>query len=385
MTTKRRRGEPVVANPVANTVASTVANEEDEEALIAYEEEERAAKAAVRFEDMTTDEKIADLKSRFGTDEKGVVRISRRKVDGTIAYQGSIPVDTFDEEIVARKFGGGVFYCRFMKGRKDEGSITLVVDESVKPDATVEVLPHSTVPVTVSRETPDDLPSMRRELDFLRGKLEGLGEKTEKGDALASITAAVSLIKSLQGDTGPKQIKEWLELAQSMLPERAEATSEGFPWARLLDRIEPLVSLAVEQGRSGAQLTPTPVGPKPIAPALPNPPVPGATVPIWQRIVAQEIPHLLDHAQKNHDPALQAGVYAENLEDKLPITMYTQLVEMAKAATVDDIWTQAVTVFPQIGAQEKWLKEFLTELRAILVDEGEEEEEAIEQPKAEGL
>lgn len=370
MTEKRKKHGPPVPPSVPPSVPPPVPP---------WTEEETSPPAG--WDALTVDDKIASLKERFGQDEQGVVRINRRAPDGTLKSLISIPVDTFDSDVVARKYGGGTYLCRFDVGREHRGSITLVIDESVKPE---EEEPAA----MVATGAPHDI---RSELDYLRGKIEGLtlaqgkgGNGTSSAQELAAIVGVIAPLMKQPAPVAPvaspvSELREVLGLARDLGGE-ARPEKEGFPWRSLFDKVEPLVSLLVEQGRAGVmpgQVVQEPTAVKP--PPLPNPPQPGApTVPIWQVMVEQQIPKLIECAQKNRDPGIWAAWYTEQLREKVPATYLEQIQDLA--ATPDAVnqgWLKAFVIWPQLAPYESWMKEFLQALVAEL-NPPEEEEEAVE-------
>lgn len=381
MTGRRKADKPggIPAGTLADVLADGVADIEPEDV--------EAAEAFDSFAGEAGEQSYALLYTR---DEKGHLEYLDKLAD----------VESWNTENIAATYGGGVFTVQtWLKPKVHYRTFTVRVNKRVKPKTAPE-------PATVGTAHPGPAQTeLIAMLARMEGKMEGLLEGLrvtgagQQGNALSSfkemaetLGAMIGLRKEAAPTSPLAQVKELAETMNVLKGLQGEGGGGGdgegsFPWGKLIDKAEPLISMAVEQaGKSPVALPATPAATPKLPGAKPTPTAEPA--PMWKMLVAREIPQLIDHAAKNRDPKLWADVYAEQLAERLPVTTYTALQDRARAPeAVSEAWSIAVQNFPQLQPYEQWARDFLSALRDALLDEGEPEVTDAEpaEPETQGL
>lgn len=95
-------------------------------------EDEGAVEEVISGEEAETYEKYGRIRQKLGGNEAGRVKIRCWQKDGSLATLPSLPFEGFDEDVLARHYGGGRYVLTFYKGEEYLGSDIVTLDARVK-------------------------------------------------------------------------------------------------------------------------------------------------------------------------------------------------------------------------------------------------------------
>lgn len=368
-------------------------------------EEREQEEVEVSAEAAETYERIEFLKEKVGDSEQGRVAIQRRLPDGTLANLPSLPIKTFDVDLVAEKYGGGKYEVRFYKGSQYLGYESFTIDPSVQPKKEPE---PATAPAGGAEGTLVVLvQSMLAELREMRKTPAVAAPAPPPIDPMAMIRAIGETMKSLTPAAPPAPpaapgLAEQLALVESVVNVGTkiidargggEGGGSGDMYLgaveKLAEPITDLVKLRVQQEADRRRLNPA--GRRPALPPARNavtPPVaapaagsqPMMGVPAWLMEIQRWVPMMVKRARAGKSAEDTAFFILDELSEPT-------LQELARLAAMPDFGAQVARVLPvELNNYPEWTTEFLAAVQDWLFggDEGTVEDEEPEEPEGGG-
>ncbi len=347
------------------------------EEVLAAEEGEEVLEEVISGEEAEVYDKYDKIRQKLGGNEAGRVKVKKWQKDGSLAVLPSLPFEGFDEDVLARHYGGGRFVLTFYKGDEYLGSDIVTLDASVKAG----LLP-SDEPVAVAHG------GMSPEAAMLMGQMKGFealiasqgvmmqglltalaGKKGEDKDPLDVGLRIAEIIKGAGGGGGDApSVKE-------MIGDMAETFREGIKFGQLAhapvekgfgDVIEALVppvtraiDAAVSQGRVALPAAPRAARP----PAQPEMTVDLTKAP-WLAHLRPFINEIATWAQHGWDPE----AYVISLLARLPDGVLDEIEVASRSATFTE--DALVSLPAPFQAYRAWLTKALTAIKEQVAPEG---------------
>jgi len=346
-------------------------------------EEQEQETVEVSAEAAETYDRIEFLKEKVGDGEQGRVAIQRRLPDGTLASLPSLPIKTFDVDLVAEKYGGGKYEVRFYKGNQYLGYESFTIDPSVQPRKEPEPAP---VPAGGGAAEGTLVVLVQQMLAELRElKKAPAAPAAAPIDPMAMIRAIGETMKSLTPAAPPPPpaapgLAEQLALVESVVSvgtKIIDARGDGGGGGsgdmylgaveKLAEPITDLVKLRVQQEADRRRLNPATrralppprnaVTPPAAAPAAASGGQPTMGVPAWLMEIQKWVPMIVKRARASKSAEDTAFFILDELSEPT-------LQELAKLAAQPDFGAQVARVLPaEMNNYPEWSTEFLAAIQ----------------------
>jgi len=350
-----------------------------------------------------TFEQIEFLKEKVGDGEQGRVAIQRRLPDGTLANLPSLPVKTFDIDLVAEKYGGGKYEVRFYKGSLYCGYESFTIDPSIQPKK--ELPPE--VRVAGAGEAPTWLAAV---LDKMGDAIKAMADRKPEPlpapiDPMAMIRAIGETMKALTPAPAPAlppgpglkdqidMIKSVVEVGTTILDARSESGGGGSgddymnTVSKLAEPITDLVRLRVQQETDRRRFNPAArprvtqpsrnavTGSIPVAAQPGGQPVIG--VPAWLVEVQKWVPMIVKRARGGKSAEDTAFFILDELSEPT-------VQALAAQAAQPDFGAKLAQLLPaEMQQHPEWVTEFMAAMHDWLFggDEGAASGEGDDEPE----
>lgn len=307
----------------------------------------------------------SDLQGAIATDpEVRFVRVHRRKLDGSQPFLATIPADGFSLEAVRDMWGGGAYQVFLLNDRKRIRSQTRVdIDGAPKGDGGMGAPIAAAAPAGES-EVARGLRELRELVMQMKNAPPAAAAVNPIDSAVAMVTAIQSataplleaVLKTKQQDPGEIMLRT-LRLGFHLAQKNGGGEGKRDPIDRLIDDFAmPLISRINSAGVPTEQPQPAPAPePQPQPAQLPEGPP-------WVGIIGPFIPRLCMLASFGKNPAVWAGVIADEADD-------AQAEQLKQLLAGEGFAEQFFTTFPATLQHREWFNELLTELGEALKDE----------------